>query len=86
LNALGINFDLEAAAFELKQLWGTAVAVLPTSVERLRHFGECHVGKAHRHAQLAAKLGGKPRVLVPKFEGKARRVVLVTQKPVMEAR
>src|SRR5262249_37217384 len=59
LNALGIDLNLEAAAFQLKQLWGSAVAIFPTAVECLRHFGKSHVGKPHRHTQFAAKFSGK---------------------------
>src|SRR5262245_21136287 len=51
-----ISFDHEATTFELEQHGRSAVAVLPTAVERLRHLGECHT------AQLAAS---QPRSAMP---------------------
>src|SRR5262249_25602125 len=59
-----INFDLQATPFELQQRGRSAVAVLPTPVERRRHLGECHIGKAHCTPRSATQLGGKAHVLV----------------------
>ena len=83
-DALGIDLDLKAAALELEQHGRAAVAVLPAAVERFRHLGVGHVGEPHRHAELAAELGGEPHVLVRELQGEARRVVFVGQEPVVE--
>ena len=88
---LATGFAAETRRDNFLKTWETVSKVPffatlgPAAIERLRHFGERHVRKPHWHAQFAAKLGGKPHVLVSKLQGKARRVVFIWQKPVIEA-
>ena len=62
-----------------------AIAVLPASVERLRHLGECHIRKPHWHSQLAVQLSGKPHVLVSELQGKALGAYFVGEKSLIKS-
>src|ERR1700754_2147895 len=68
------NANVDARAFLLNQHGGAGGAFAPALVQPVRHLGECHIGKARGHADLAAERGGKCHVLVGELERESRVV------------
>ena len=50
---------------------GERLSRFPAASDGLRHLREGDVGDPHRHAELAAELGGEPHVLVRELEREA---------------
>src|SRR5215813_2042526 len=79
LEARLLHPHLDTGALLLERHGDARVALAPAAVERFRHLGERQVRQAHRHALLAAKLGGEGDVLVRQAQGEVRRIVLAAE-------
>jgi len=71
-------------ALDLQQLTDGAVAGAPAAVHGFDQFLIGHVGKAHRHSNLAPETDREPDILVQQAQREIGRVVFAGQKFVAE--
>ena len=79
LEVLAAYSNVHARAFLLEQHRNARIALAPTAVQSLRHFGERDVRELHRSVSLAAERGCERDVLMGELQREARMIELARE-------